>query len=316
MTTAEQQTDTGAFARQMGLVPDAAHAGRYRVDVDDRWNCPVVPQGGMMAAVAARAMELALDVPDQRLRTLTTVFAAQVPAGPTEVDVTVLRRGRSMSQALATVRAPGEAAGHTTLAVFGAARPGFELVDLTMPDVAPPEDCPSFRDPLPDGVTLREPEEEVVVPFWDHVEARPCLGHAPWDDYVPTTSECARWLRFDETPWRADGTVDPLAVLALCDTMPSSIGERMGPGSPDWWGPSTDLTVHLLGEARTDWLLAVLRARRATEGYASVEAAMWDRTGELVAHATQVMFLRFAGAVPTGDQRFPADQRGTDDRAD
>ena len=317
MTTAEQdQLDTGAFARQMVVEPDPAHPGRYRAEVDDRWNCPVVPQGGLMAALAAAAMSAELARPEQRLRTLTTVFAAQVPAGPVTVDVAVLRRGRTMSQVQATVRAgatTGEAAdagpGHTTVAVFGASRGGFEFTDLAMPDVPPPGECPSFRDPPPPEVAGDFPPRPPFA-FWEQVEGRPALGNAPWDDYVPSTSECAFWYRFDEPPRRPDGSLDPLAVVALSDLMPSSVGQRMGPGAREWYPPSADLTVHLFDEARSDWVLAHLRARRATEGYASVEAALWDPTGPtLVAHAAQVMFLSFPDGPPTGALRFPADQR-------
>ena len=304
---------TTAFSRQMALVPDTERPGRYRVDVDTRWNCPIVPQGGVMAALAAAAMQAELDHPDQRLRTLTTVFAAQVPAGPVAIDVSVLRRGRTMSQATATVRAADAdhgAAGHTTVAVFGAARGGFEFTDLTMPDVEPPEACPSFRDPPPPGTMADDFPERPPFEFWDHVEGRPALGNAPWDDYVPSSSDCAFWYRFDEPPMRPDGTLDPLAVIALCDLMPSSVGQRMGPGAREWRPPSADLTVHLFEDARSEWLLAHLRARRATEGYASVEVALWDPTGPaLVAHAAQVMFLSFPGGPPTGDDRFPPDQR-------
>jgi acyl-CoA thioesterase len=310
VTTAEhEQTLTSAFARQMALIPDGEHRGRYRVDVDDRWNCPVVPQGGVMAALATAAMQAELDHPDQRLRTLTTVFAAQVPAGPVTIDASVLRRGRTMSQATATVRAEGATAGHTSLAVFGADRGGFEFTDLAMPEVAPPSGCPSYRDPPPPEAG--DLSERPIMPFWDQVEGRAAIGRAPWDEEtVPTSSECASWYRFDEPPMRADGTLDPLAVVALCDLMPSSVRQRMGPGQPEWYPPSADLTVHLLGEARSDWLLGHLHARRATEGYASVEVALWDPTGPaLVAHAAQVMFLSFPDGPPTGDQQLPADQR-------
>jgi acyl-CoA thioesterase len=296
-----------AFERQMVLEPDAARPGRYHVEVDPRWNCPVVPQGGMMAALAARAVELELALPEQQLRSLTTVFAAPVPAGPVEIDVTVLRRGRSLSQATATVRAPGAEAGHTTLAVLAADRPGFEFTDLRMPEVDPPLSCPEFRDTLPPGSDLAD-----LPPFafWENVEGRPALGHASWEHYVPTSSECASWYRFVEPPMRPDGTLDPLAVIALCDLMPSSVGERMGPGQPEWAPPSADLTVHLLGEPRSPWLLGHLRARRAGDGYASVEAALWDETGRLVAHAAQVMILVFPDGPPTPAQRVPYDQRG------
>jgi len=295
------------FAKQTTLEADPSAPGRYEVEVEPRWNCPIVPQGGIMAALAARAMALELGDDSQRLRTLTTVFAAQVPAGPVAIDVTPLRRGRSMSQAMADLRAPGTDAGHTSVAVFGRSRAGFEFTDLRMPDVPPPADCPWFRDPRPPEAGDFEPP---TFPFWESVEGRAALGHAPWDDYVPTSSECAHWYRFDEPPMLEDGTLDPLAVVALCDLMPSSVGERMGPGTPMWYPPSADLTVHLLGEARSGWLLAHLRARRATDGYVSVEAAMWDQSAQLVAHATQVMFLSFPDGPPSREQRVPFDQRG------
>ena len=47
--------------------------------------------------------------------------------------MTVLRRGRSISQLSATARTPGADAGHTTLAVFGAPRDGFEFTDARRP---------------------------------------------------------------------------------------------------------------------------------------------------------------------------------------
>ncbi len=296
------------FAKQLALVADETTPGRYMVEIDSRWNCPVVPQGGIMAAIAARAMADELADPSQTLRSLTTVFAAQVPAGPVTVDVSALRRGRSMSQALATVRARGAESGHTTVAVFGQPRPGFEFTDLAMPDVPLPLECPSFRDPLPEEAG--DFERRPTFPFWENTEGRPALGHAPWDDYVPTSSDCACWYRFDEPPMLPDGALDPFAVVALCDLMPSSLGERMGPGTPMWYPPSADLTVHLLGEARSEWLLAHLRARRATDGYVSVECALWDEPGQLVAHAAQVMFLSFPDGPPTPEQRVPFDQRG------
>jgi acyl-CoA thioesterase len=112
--------------------------GRYRANLSKDWCAPDVPQGGVMTVVALRAMQAELGVPDQHLRTVTNVFAAPVRSGPVDVDVTVLRRGRSMSQLSATVRSVGESAGHALVAVFGARRPGFEFTDLAPPAVPPP----------------------------------------------------------------------------------------------------------------------------------------------------------------------------------
>jgi acyl-CoA thioesterase len=275
--------------------------GCYRTVLSEDWNCPVVPHGGFMAAVALRAMTAELDEPTQALRSSTTAFAAQVPAGPVAIEVKVLRRGRSMSQAIATVRAEGETAGHTTVAVFGRSRPGFQFTDVTMPDVPGPEECPSFRDPPPEGAA----ERRMPFPFWDLVEGRAAAGHAPWDDYVPTSSERSAWHRFDDLPWLRDGTLDPLALVTLADTMPGAVSERMGPGREWFLPPSADLTVHILGAARSEWILTRNRARHAGDGYASLEIELWDATGALVAYGTQVMFFVFPDGPPPADQRRP-----------
>jgi acyl-CoA thioesterase len=284
--------------RETAIAP-ADRPGRFTAVLSDDWCAPVLPQGGLVTALAARAMAAALDAPQQRLRSVSTVFAAPVRPGAVEIDVAVLRRGRSISQVVATVRSEGEDTGHTSVAVFGAARAGFEFTDVAPPAVPPPEACRSFRDPPPPSFAAR-----VRFPYWDHVEGRPALGHAPWEDWEPTSSERAYWYRFDEPPL-VDGVLDPVAVVTLCDTMPGAVGERMGPGQPFWFPPSADLTVHLLGDAGPGWLLSHNRARWAGDGYASVEMSLWDPERGLVAHATQMMFFSFPDGAPSREQLRP-----------
>jgi acyl-CoA thioesterase len=283
----------------MVLASHDVYPGRYRTVIDREWNCPLVPHGGLVTAVAARAMGLELENPSQRLRSITAVFARPVQPGAVEVDVTVLRRGRSMSQLTATVRNVGEEVGHTSLAVFGQERPGFEFTDLAAPDAPPPDACPSFRERGP------ELEERLHFNFWDHVEGRAAQGHAPWEEYIPTTSERVAWYHFDEPPFLDGGILDPLAVLTLCDTMPGAVSERMGNRGPPWLPPSADLTVHLLGDAHSEWLLARNRARHAGEGYASVELELWDPANGLVAYGTQLMLFTFPEGPPDPPLRRP-----------
>lgn len=291
------------------LTSDDDVPGRYHGVVDDLWQLAVVPQGGIVAAVAARAMAIELATPTQQLRSFTAVFAAPVAAGPVEVDVQVLRRGRSLSQATATVRNPGAKAGLTVLAVFGAVRPGFSFTDRPYPEgLDAPETYPSMRDPWPDDVEIPRFDP---MPFWDEVvETRFVTGHAPWEDYTPTGSEQLYWTRFDAMPFDADGNLDPLGLLVLSDAMPGAVGERMGNDSPPWFGPSADLTFHWFGHTRSDWLLVRNQARHAGDGYASVDAELWDPiTENLVGYATQQMIFAFADEIPTGDRIFPVDQR-------
>jgi hypothetical protein len=106
-------------------------------------------------------------------------------------------------------------------------------------------------------------------------------------------------------PRRTDGTIDPLAVVALCDVMPGAVGQRMGPDCPMYYGPSADLTVHLLGEAVSDWWLARNRCRHAGNGYASLELEMWDQKTGLVAYATQMMFFTWPEGPPPEDGLHP-----------
>ena len=285
------------FADDTKVLP--AGPNRYDAFIPEAWNLRPLPQGGIVTALALRAMADTLDHPEQRLRTLHTAFVTQVAAGPVEIDVELLRAGRSMSHLRAEVKNAGAPRGHLTTAIFGSTREGFAFTDLEPPvDVPIPADCPSFRDPPPGDFEFAfEP-----MPFWDQlVEGRPVLGRAPWEEYVPGRAERAMWYRFDDPPMLDDGTMDPLAVVVLADTMPGAVGEKVGP-TPDrmWFAPSVDLTVHLLDDCRSPWLLAHNRARYAGDGYASADMALWDYGPEgadaprLVAYATQLFLFSFA----------------------
>lgn len=233
---------------------------------------------------------------DQRLRISHTTFVAPVSDGPVDVDVEVLRRGRSMSHVRAEVRNPTSAHGHVTTAVFGSTRRGFEFADLEPPaGYVPLAEARSFREPPPPGVDPFPP-----TPFWERrVEGRGALGHAPWEDYVPDRAENGTWYRMDDPPLLDDGTLDPLALVVLADTMPGAVAEKVGRDRHGWFGPSVDLTFHLLDACRSEWVLAHNRARFAGDGYASLDMALWDLgpagtdVPRLVAYATQVCFFTF-----------------------
>ncbi len=269
----------------------AGQPGRFTAELAPRWMLVVVPQGGAVVVLAARAMAAMLDAPDQRLRSLSTVFAGQVELGPVEIEVTVLRRGRSMSQLQATVTNPGASAGLTAVAVFGASRRGYEFTDLDYPEVDGPDGLRSFRDPVPEGIDFEFTFDP--LPFWQEViETRPARGRAPWEPFEDGPAELVYWYRLDDPPVRDDGLLDPVAAIVLCDTMPGAVSQKVG--QEDWFGPSADFTIHLLEPARPGWLLAHNRARHAGDGYASVEMALWDPVDRhLVAYATQVFFFAF-----------------------
>jgi acyl-CoA thioesterase len=285
---------TAFFSSSTTVTP--AGPDRYEAVVDSSWNLRPLPQGGVVSALALRAMGETLAEPSQILRSLHTTFVTQVSSGPVSIDVELLRRGRSMSHLRAEVVNQGAERGHVTTGVFGSSRRGFDFTDLVPPpDVPRPADCRSFRDPPPPGVERFDP-----MPFWErHVEGRAVLGHAPWEEYVPDRAEAVLWYRFDEPPFLDDGTIDPLGLVVLADTMPGAVGEKVRQQNGNWFAPSIDLTVHLLDHCRSPWVLAHNRARFAGDGYASADMALWDCGMEgsdpprLVAYATQMFLFSF-----------------------
>ena len=234
-------------------------------------------------------MHLELGHPDQRLRTATTFYVSPVPVGPLEIRVERLRTGRSGSQLLATARQAGSQSGGLTLVgVYGQDREGFEFTDAEHPEAPPPERCPPPSEAPPGYRRWRST-------FFEQVETRNVRMHAPWEQgWEAGRAEALRWIRYRRAPRLADGTLDPLALVALTDTMPPAIGQKLGPGYPFFFAPSIDLTVHLFEATQDEWVLNRSRCRHAGRGYASAECELWSRDGRLLAYATQLMLLRFA----------------------
>jgi acyl-CoA thioesterase len=264
--------------------------GRYTASLDDSWNVAALPQGGVVAAFGLRAAAEQTGQPISALRTSTTVFAGPVASGDIEVEVTVLRAGRSATQVLSTVRNAGAPSGATTLAVFGSSRRGPAFVDVEPPAVGGPGEYPSFAEITPPpGV-----EPPVPFPIWARIEGKPAIGHAPWEDYEPTSSDTATWVRFAEPPALADGSLDPLGVPVLVDRMPGAVGEREDSRGGPWFAPSVDLTVHWFHPAPVGWVLAHERARWAHDGWASASSTLWSEEGTLLAYATQMMVFVYS----------------------
>jgi acyl-CoA thioesterase len=125
--------------------------------------------------------------------------------------------------------------------------------------------------------------------------------HAPWEtDWKAGRAEAVRWMRYRKAPRLPDGRLDPLALLALTDTIPPAIGQRLGPGYPYFLAPSCDLTVHFLESTAADWLLLRTSVAHAGDGYASGSAEIWDPEGRLLARAAQLMYLRLGESDPRG----------------
>ena len=282
------EAGTRSFSDQTRVTPDATKPGRFRAELESSWGAPLFPSGGLVTGATLRAMQSSLPNPEHRVRTMTTMFISTVRDGPVEIDVELLRPGKRMTHLRATLRNAGsDEPGHVTTAAFGESRPGFEFAYTPAPDVGEPQDYPERAEP-PAGVPAFR------AGFLDHTEIRGIGLKQSWEtDWMGGHAEATRWIRYRDTPRLADGTLDPLALPALADTMPPAIMQYLGPGAPFCHLPSVDLTVHFYAATRSQWLLSHTRCHWAGDGYASTEIQLWDEQRKLVCHATQVMLVRF-----------------------
>jgi acyl-CoA thioesterase len=262
--------------------------GRYRAALSADWNAPLFPSGGVVSGVALRAMQAALDAPHQRLRAFSTIFVSTVESGPLEIAVETLRAGRRMSQLRADAGNPGrEGPGHLTTAAFGESREGFEFSHTAAPEVGPPEDYPGPADPPPGVPVFR-------APFFENVDVRRVrLFHSFETGWEGGRAEALRWIRWRVPARLPDGRIDPLSWVALADTMPPAIGQYLGPAFPFFHAPSVDLVMRFFADSDEEWLLTRIVGHWAGDGYASTEMTLWDLRRRLVAHATQLMLIRF-----------------------
>jgi acyl-CoA thioesterase len=269
-------------------------SARYEAFVSADWNAPIYPSGGLTTAIALRAMEAELGAPELRLRTFSTMFVSTVAGGRILVDVEKIRLGRRMSHLRATVRNGAEGAGHVVTAAFGESRDGFDFTYSTMPDVAMPEDCEPMPEPPPGVLRWRSS-------FFDNVELRRVRSYSAFEtDWEGGRAEALRWMRYVIAPRRADGSIDPLSLIGLADTMPPAIAQFIGPGYPIFHAPSVDLTMRFFADTSEEWVLVKALAHHAGDGYASAEVSIWDRSGTLLANGAQMMLLRFPDPAELG----------------
>ncbi len=273
-------------ATQVSRAPE--RDGLYRIELSRDWDAPVFPSGGVVSAVALRAMETELAQSQQPLRSFSTMFVSTVESGVLDVAVEGLRLGKRMSQLRVDVRSRGRTEpGHVVTAAFGEKREGFEFAYSTAPEVGAPTDYPGFAVPPPGVPVFRSR-------FFDNLETtRVRMFNSFEKGWEGGRAEVIRWVRYKVPPRLPDGRIDPLSLIALADTMPPAVGQFMGPGYRFYHAPSVDLAMRFFGDTEHDWVLMKIVAHWAGDGYASAEAMLWDLDRKPLAHATQTMLIRF-----------------------
>ncbi len=280
----------GAFDRDTAVV--AVGDGRWRATVDDSWGTGHSPNGGFLAAVAARAAAAAAGRPDPL--SVTAHFLRATAPGAVDVDVEVVRRGRALATVAARLHqdgaerlrllaavgdlappAPAAAVPAAADVPAAAARGRGAGVGRVPPPLAALEDCVPGHPDLHGGVP---------VPLGRHLDLRFDPAAVGWSEGRPSgRGELAAWVRF------ADGRPpDPYALLFVVDALPPSAYDLGVRG----WVPTVELTVHVHARPAPGWLRLWLRTTVLVGGYLEEDAEVWDADDRLVATARQMAICR------------------------
>lgn len=249
--------------------------GRWSAHLAEGWDIFGVTNGGYLMAIATRAMEAESE--GRSLISATGSYLNPAGAGPVDVDVEVLKKGRSLS----TLRATLSTAGRNLVYVTGVfsdpetQRSEARLVGAEPPDLPPPDECvpavPTSDAPLPPPFTGK-------VDLRIHPDdARAVLGEKTG---VPLMRG---WFRLrDGEPMTAH------AVVLATDAMPPAIfNADLSVG----WTPTVDLTVQIRDPAPTGWLATRFSSRFITDGMLEEDGEIWDEQGNPVALSRQLALV-------------------------
>jgi acyl-CoA thioesterase len=248
--------------------------GRGTAAVPDGWGQGRSTYGGLVAALALRAMRGAVDDPDRPPRSLQFCFVAPVDPGEVMIEVRLLRRGGSVTHAEARL----EQRGGTVCVGIGA----FAADRASAIEVPPP---PRPAAPGPEGLDELPFVEGVIPAFTRHFAYRWAIGSPPFS--ASPSREMGGWCRLRD----GAGAGTEERVLALVDAWPAAVLsqlDRRAPASSLSWALELiqPAGAHEPGDG---WCFYRAETEAARAGYAHAAAALWDPAGRLLALSRQAV---------------------------
>lgn len=263
------------FDSDTGL--EAVGHGVFEGRIDPAWRIVRGANGGHIAAIVLRGMELAVDDAESTARSLTVHFARVPKEAPFNVATSIERSGRTMSTVSARLVQDDKLVAFG-IAAFSVDRRGSpEFSDLYMPEVPSPEESA----PVP---------QRDDFPFGQHFEVRRALGAE-----VPSPANLAEtgvWIRL-----REKRPLDQLLVTQLLDAWAPSVFVKLGQGGGGAGVPTIDMTFHYRealpppGLSSDDWCLGIFRTQTARGGFIEEDGWLWSGDGRLLAQSRQLALI-------------------------
>lgn len=262
--------------------------GRYGATVSRRWWIVAGPNGGYVAAIILRAVNAAVADPQRRPLSATFHYLRPPVEGDVEVEVTLERTGRSVSNVSARLTQDGRLL-VMALVALGSDRDGPVSFDETdgLPRRPDGSAVPSFVDIDPTPV---DPERD--IPMRSRYQMRWAFGAAPFSGAPGATADSAGWLRLDESP-----EIDEAVLVAMSDAWLPPLFSRV---TEQLAVPTIDLTVHFRGRPSDNlsgsdadgddaaWCFVRFASPVARDGYVVEHGSIWDSAGRLLADVRQL----------------------------
>lgn len=261
----------GSFRRatSVDLVERTDSSARFDAEVHAGWDIGGNANGGYLMAIAARAMSEAVSRPPL---TLTGHYLRPVPAGPCSVEVEVVRSGRRMATASATLVQEGRPL-LRLLGTFGEQQSGGPSLLAEGPvDIADYDEC---RD---------RPQTAESPALASNFECRIDPDDVGFGDGRPSGTSLVRgWFDLPDGE-----SIDSIALLLASDAFPPAV---FNTGLPVAWVPTVELTVHIRGVPAPGPIRCRFRSRFIRDGLLDEDGEMWDSTGALVAQSRQIALM-------------------------
>ncbi|MCW2954885.1 MAG: hypothetical protein JWQ48_4055 [Conexibacter sp.] len=288
-----QSTDSRARSFDDASAVEPLGDGRFLADIDAGWSAPTAANGGYLAAIVVRAIELHADpLGLRRLRSLTLHYLRPAGAGPLELQVELVREGRRISNVRVRATQDGREvlSALAALAVPDLPAAGTWLLPPPVVAAAPPRRAPRIT-----ADRWRRDDDAHWLALFDgapaishRVQLAPRFGGVPFSgrELPPGEGpEAGGWITLPE-PHPVDA-----AYVALCTDV--------------WWppgfepldrpavAPTIDLTIHFRADIPPAGLpdqpvLGWFRSTTARDGLVEEDGLLFLGDGTLLAHSRQL----------------------------
>ena len=259
----------------VSAVVEREGGGVFDAVVDPEWTIAAKPNGGYLMAMMGRAAAHVVTQPDVIAASATYLHPPD--PGPVELSTSVLRAGRSASQVRVTLAQDGADCVEAiyTVGTLDPDTAPYWARGAPAPGDRPFEDCVRIPGTGPTGLR---------VAIMEQVDLRLEPDDLGFAQGRPSgRGELHGWLALPD-----QAGFDPLSLLYAVDAFPPATFEVQATG----WVPTLELTVYVRavpapGPVRVLQKAQLVQAQRVDE-----ICYVWDSTGRLVAHGTQLAGIR------------------------